>query len=1424
MTIAVVAEKPSVARDIARIVGARRHGTGRLDGEGYVVTWAIGHLVALAEPDGIRPEWKRWRREALPMIPADWPLEVGERTRDQYEVVAAILRDPAVDEVVCATDAGREGELIFRYIYEASRSTRPVRRLWISSLTDDAIRAGLARLRPAAEFDRLADAARGRSRADWLVGMNLSRAYTLVHAQARGEVLSVGRVQTPTLAMLVEREIAIRDFVSEDYREVVATFELAASSDGADRYDGTWFRPDPSGPVRSAAATADPEAVEARAEAEREARSHARRLPADGVEAERIVSRARTGVGRVAVVEARPRSLPPPLLYDLTELQRHANRLFGFSAQRSLELAQSLYERHKLISYPRTDSRHLSADAAAELAAVVAHVAARYPAGAIAEGTGVRPLGARHVDDARVSDHHAIVPTGVSVSRVRLSADEERLYDLICRRLLMAWHPDHLYSTTRVVTTITQPDATADPPVDHFESRGTRIDRAGWRVLDPPSTGAPPRSEADPDDSALPAALRRDLPVAVVDARALARKTRPPRRFTEGTLLTAMESAGRSLDERALSDAMRECGLGTPATRAAIIETLLRRGYVERSGKALHATERGIGLIERVHPDVRSPVLTGRFEARLQAIERGEAALEPFMRDIEAWVREAVARVVGPPTPEASTASPTSTAGPDPSTRAPDPRPTHAETRARREPVPPTRPGSVSPLAERVARAAVAGRSIPHTELPRLLAERFGFPSFRPHQQAVCEAALRGEDVLLVMPTGAGKSLCYQLPGLARGGTTLVVSPLIALMEDQVAKLRASGLRAERIHSGRERAESRRVASAYVAGELDYLFIAPERLSVPGFPELLARRTPALIAVDEAHCISQWGHDFRPDYRMLGQRLPSLRPAPIIALTATATPRVQEDILAQLGIAGAAKHIHGFRRSNIAIEIAEVAPAARDALTVELLGRAGTTPAIVYAPTRKKAEALAAKLSRRTPGAVYHAGLDSARRDLVQSDFLGGRLQVIVATIAFGMGVDKADVRTVIHTALPASVEGYYQEIGRAGRDGAPSRAILMHSYADRRTHEWFLERDYPDPQDLERVHAALDETPRSPDALAERIALQRRLDRDRLEKALEKLWIHGGAHVTPEGDAQRGPVADWRGAYLEQRAHREAQLAEIARFAESSDCRMLRLVRHFGDQADGGQACGLCDVCDPASTSALRFREASLAEREAARQILKSLAERNGQSTGRLHADGFGASVERSDFEAVLDALARAGLLRVEDDVFETEGKRIAFRRAFATRRGGQTGHESLADLRIVVPAERPRRATARKSSAKQPTRTARDKRTGRTPGPAKKRAPHTRDRHSPDRSAAQASAIAGAESGASEITEALRAWRLAEARRRRVPAFRVLKDAPLLAIADALPADEAALLAIPGIGPALARKYGAALLGLIAGHRSAR
>ena len=643
MTIAVLAEKPSVARDIARVLGARSRGDGVLTGNGYAVTWAVGHLVALAEPHQIRPEWKRWRKSALPMIPERWPLEVVAATRDRFQAVKRLLRDPDVDQIVCATDAGREGELIFRYIYEAAGASKPVKRLWVSSLTEEAIRRGFANLRDAGEYDGLADAARGRSRADWLVGMNLSRAYTL----AGDDTVSVGRVQTPTLAMLVEREKAIRDFVPEDYREVLARFAVEPGADGggADvprEYEGVYFR-ELSAAERAGAADAA------------EAAALARRLPAEGDEAERIAARARRGRAQVESVDARQRRLSPPSLYDLTELQRHANRLFGYSAQHTLDVAQSLYESKKLLSYPRTDSRHLSHTVAADLGDVVQAIAGRY-ADRLAPGTGERPLGPRFVDDARVTDHHAIIPTPKRPDGVTLSRDEARIYDLVCRRLLAAWHEDHLVSTTTVVTRVHahEPDDASHAGVDRYRSLGTSVDREGWKVLDPPppaakiaTPGSRARDGERESEPQLPSGLAPGLPVAVREARVADRKTRPPRRFTDSTLLTGMETAGRTLDDKQLSDAMRASGLGTPATRAAIIETLIARGYVIRSKKALAATDKGIALIDVVHPEVRSPRMTGEWEARLQAIRDGQGSLSEFMKGIERYVRDVVQRVVG---------------------------------------------------------------------------------------------------------------------------------------------------------------------------------------------------------------------------------------------------------------------------------------------------------------------------------------------------------------------------------------------------------------------------------------------------------------------------------------------------------------------------------------------------------------------------------------------------------------------------------------------------------------------------------------------------------------------------------------------------------------------------------------------------------
>ncbi|HKV09079.1 MAG TPA: DNA topoisomerase 3, partial [Thermoanaerobaculia bacterium] len=624
-TIAILAEKPAVARDIARVLGATQRGEGCLSGNGYVVTWAIGHLVGLAQPHEINPEWRRWRRDHLPILPAEWPLVVSDETRSQFEAVRRVLTDPAVERVVCATDAGREGELIFRYIYEAAGCRKPFSRLWISSLTTEAIREGFRKLRDGREYDPLADAARGRSRADWLVGMNLSRAYTLDF----DEELSVGRVQTPTLAMVVERELAIRAFVPEDYLEILATFAPKGENAPAGSYKGTWFRGEtPTAEAKRLKATPGSKPGE------------------ELEEAMAIVQRAKSGQAAVESIRSETKRMAPPLLYDLTELQRHANRLYGFSAKKTLGLAQTLYEQKKLISYPRTDSRHLSNDVAATLGEIVRTIEAPYREH-LAPGTGERPLSRRFVDDAKVTDHHAIIPTTTRPEGAGLAEDERKIYDLICRRLLSAWHDDHIWSVTTVITAITNLAL-----VDRFHSTGTLVEQAGWKVLDidrkkdDKKKAKDAEGDSEPgspeENQVLPPGLAQGQPQEVLEARAVAKKTRPPKRFTEATLLTAMETAGKTLDDKELSDAMKESGLGTPATRAEIIETLLRREYIVRQGKTLEATDKGIRLIDVVHPHVKSPAMTGQWEARLQRIQRGQGDLPAFMKEIEAYVREVV--------------------------------------------------------------------------------------------------------------------------------------------------------------------------------------------------------------------------------------------------------------------------------------------------------------------------------------------------------------------------------------------------------------------------------------------------------------------------------------------------------------------------------------------------------------------------------------------------------------------------------------------------------------------------------------------------------------------------------------------------------------------------------------------------------------
>lgn len=589
----VLAEKPSVARDVARVLGAKRSADGFIEGDKYVITWALGHLVTLADPDAYDEKYKSWRLEDLPMLPEKMKLVVIKQTSKQYRTVSKLMGRADIDRLIIATDAGREGELVARWIMMKAHFKKPAFRLWISSQTDRAIKEGFSKLRPAKEYDNLYFSAQARAEADWLVGLNVTRALTCrFNAQ-----LSAGRVQTPTLALIVKREEEILAFKPKDYFTLQALFK-GFSATFRDSKNNTRFSD---------------------------------RAFVEGIQ--------KSLAGKSAVVsklERTSKKQAPPAAYDLTELQRDANKKFGYSAKQTLSIMQSLYERHKVLTYPRTDSRYITDDIVATIPERLRSVAqGSYQKAAMTLYR--KPLSIKYiVNNAKVTDHHAIIPTEQPANFSKLTFDERNIYDLVVKRFLAVLSEPCEYDEVKV---------TLDIGGKSFYAKGKVIKKDGWKEIYGSATDEEDE-DAEIKSQKLPE-LKQGMTLPVLNTKIVTGKTRPPARYTEATLLSAMENPSKQIADKKLKAIIETTsGLGTPATRADIIEKLFDNFSIERVGKEIHPTAKGKQLIRIVPPDLKSAELTAQWEQQLQNISKGTGSMKKFIGEMRDYSTKLVSMVI----------------------------------------------------------------------------------------------------------------------------------------------------------------------------------------------------------------------------------------------------------------------------------------------------------------------------------------------------------------------------------------------------------------------------------------------------------------------------------------------------------------------------------------------------------------------------------------------------------------------------------------------------------------------------------------------------------------------------------------------------------------------------------------------------------
>lgn len=594
--ILVLAEKPSVARELARVLNCNQKANGYIMGSKYIVTWALGHLVTLADPETYGNKYKTWNLEDLPMLPNKMELVVIKQTAQQYGTVKGLLNRADVDELVIATDAGREGELVARWIIMKAGFRKPIKRLWISSQTDKAIKDGFANLKPSREYDNLFYSAQSRSEADWLVGLNVTRALTCKH----NAQLSAGRVQTPTLAMIVARDEEIKKFIPKDFWSITAQFNGFT--------------------------------VQWQDKATNQTRTFSKE------QADSVVQKIAGQMGEVVEVKKELKKELPPLAYDLTELQRDANRKYAYSAKQTLNIMQKLYEQHKLVTYPRTDSRHITTDIVPTLTERLKSIAIGPYAKLVQVILRNRiNVTNRFVDNSKVTDHHAIIPTEQFVNLSSLSGEEKNIYDLIVKRFIAVLSPAYEYEQTTVKLSVSG---------ETFNARGRIVKSWGWKTVYEGFGKLEEEVDDDDNDQSLPD-VKKGQKEKVISPRVINGKTKPPARFTEATLLTAMEHPGKFVENKALKEALESTsGLGTPATRADIIEKLFNTFYVERRGKDIYPTSKGVQLIGLVPTDLKSPELTAKWEQQLALISKGRVNSATFVSEMKGYATKLVGAVI----------------------------------------------------------------------------------------------------------------------------------------------------------------------------------------------------------------------------------------------------------------------------------------------------------------------------------------------------------------------------------------------------------------------------------------------------------------------------------------------------------------------------------------------------------------------------------------------------------------------------------------------------------------------------------------------------------------------------------------------------------------------------------------------------------